>query len=84
MIPKGGRFADSSIEGDQWRVALDDQGRGSRLNIETEFERFFQAEPVGRRSGRSGSASRFAEHHFLHGGKIWAELCRRRTVRMLL
>jgi len=74
--PKGGTVTlNSTIEGDQWRVALDDQGPGVPAeHREQIFERFFRLSPVDDAQEGSGLGLAICRSIIsLHGGKIWAE-----------
>jgi two-component system heavy metal sensor histidine kinase CusS len=74
--PKGGTVTlNSIIEGDQWRVALDDQGPGVASEYrEKIFDRFFRLTPDDDVQEGSGLGLAICRSIIsLHGGKIWAE-----------
>jgi signal transduction histidine kinase len=74
--PQGGTVTlNSTIDGDQWRVALDDQGPGVPAeHRERIFERFFRLSPVDDAQEGSGLGLAICRSIIsLHGGKIWAE-----------
>jgi two-component system heavy metal sensor histidine kinase CusS len=74
--PKGGTVTlHSIIEGNQWRVALDDQGPGvASEHRERIFERFVRLTSDDDTQEGSGLGLAICRSIIsLHGGKIWAE-----------
>jgi len=74
--PPGGVVTiNSVIELDQWRVSVDDQGRGVAPEYrERIFERFFRLAPANDAQDGSGLGLTICRSIIsLHGGKIWAE-----------
>ena len=74
--PPGGVVTiNSVIELDQWRVSVDDQGRGVAPEYREQiFERFFRLAPANDAQDGSGLGLTICRSIIsLHGGKIWAE-----------
>jgi signal transduction histidine kinase len=74
--PKGGTVTlNSTIDGEQWRVALDDQGPGVAAEYREQiFERFFRLTPADDSQDGSGLGLAICRSIIsLHSGKIWAE-----------
>jgi signal transduction histidine kinase len=74
--PPGGVVTiNSIIELDQWRVSVDDQGRGVAPEYREQiFERFFRLAPANDAQDGSGLGLTICRSIIsLHGGKIWAE-----------
>ena len=74
--PPGGVVTiNSVIDLDQWRVSVDDQGRGVAPEYREQiFERFFRLAPANDAQDGSGLGLTICRSIIsLHGGEIWAE-----------
>jgi signal transduction histidine kinase len=74
--PKGGTVTlNSTIDGEQWRVALDDQGPSVAAEYREQiFERFFRLTAADDSQDGSGLGLAICRSIIsLHSGQIWAE-----------